>query len=99
MDGNNNENKEFGSVFDSIMSSSDKSVEDLASLATGNGGIMEVEFPDTSSDSESGEVFEDTISESMKIQATEQNHSTEKLWTQETLLVKLFPLRIKMRTR
>ncbi len=78
MDGNNNENKEFGSVFDSIMSSSDKSVEDLASLATGNGGIMEVEFPDTSSDSESGEVFEDTISESMKIQATEQNHSTEK---------------------
>ncbi len=63
MDGKNNEGEELGSVFGSIMDSSDKGEEDLAALALGNGGIMEVEVPDTSYEARVAETFEDTISE------------------------------------
>ncbi|MBQ8680094.1 MAG: TrbI/VirB10 family protein [Treponema sp.] len=62
MDEKDNGSGELGSVFGSILNATDKSAEDLASLAAGNGGIAEVEIQDTAPDSGSGLSFEDTIS-------------------------------------
>ena len=82
--------EELGSIFGSSMSPFDKSGENFASLAAGNGEIMEAEIPDTSSNSESGVVFEDTISEATEIQAAEPNDSTEKTADLENVSGKVF---------
>lgn len=78
MDEKEEDGEKIGSIFDSSMSSFDKGEENLASLAAGNDEIMEAEIPDTLSDNESGQVFEDTISEAAEIQAAGQDDGTER---------------------
>lgn len=85
MDGKEDNGEELGTVFGSILGSSDiggktceasfeRVSEDLASLAAGNGGIMEVEVSDTSQDADGeGAVFEDTISGTEETQVPEHN--------------------------
>lgn len=74
MDGKDNGSGELGFVFGSILSAADKSTEELASLAAGNGGIVEVEVPDTAPDGGSRQAFEDTISGEASVSSqTERN--------------------------
>lgn len=77
MDEKDNGSGELGSVFGSILDATDKSAEDLASLAAGNGGIVEIEIPDTAPDNGNGLAFEDTISGDISDSSqTERNDGT-----------------------
>lgn len=77
MDEKDNGSGELGSVFGSILDATDKSAEDLASLAAGNGGIVEIEIPDTALDNGNGLAFEDTISgEALVSPRTDWNDGT-----------------------